>query len=154
MTVSAFAFGLDSADEVYVGLRAVPMGWINSVDLLQNFIRMFVLTLLEVPASMELRPKTKMPEGDIAVVRMDGFDLARKIARSTDVPVHSRRRKYMRRFIRACEAWTLPRNVGKSVLQASEGVILGGELSGRPGWFRQADEKTSRLLNRTLALLS
>ena len=132
MPVSGFAFGLESADEVFVGLRAVPMGWINSVDLIQNFIRRFVFNLIRVPASMEMGPKTKMPEGDIAVVCMDGFDLVRKIARSTEVAVGSKRHKYMRRFIQACEAWKLPRNVGKSVLQASEGVILGATCPETP----------------------
>ena len=37
--VDQSAFGLPAGVLTYVAIRAVPMGWINSVDLIQNFIR-------------------------------------------------------------------------------------------------------------------
>ena len=41
-TVSGLAFGKASSAPLYVGIRAVPMGWLNSVDLIQNCISRFV----------------------------------------------------------------------------------------------------------------
>ena len=34
-TVPGLAFGRSNLAPVYVGMRAVPMGWLNSVDLIQ-----------------------------------------------------------------------------------------------------------------------
>ena len=40
--VDASVFGGAAGSMTHVGLRCVPMGWINSVDVIQNFIRRFV----------------------------------------------------------------------------------------------------------------
>lgn len=151
--VSGYACWMDSPEEVYVDPMAVSMGWVNSVDLIQIFIRRFVFMMFKAPSDMEMNPTMPMPEADIAVVCMDGFDLVRKIARSTEVRPNSSRHGYMQRYVKACEVFYLLRNVGKAVLRASDGYILGGEVTGDTGWFRQSDGKTSQLVNRSIALL-
>ncbi len=40
--VSSVLFGGPASCQSYVAIRAVPMGWANSVDVIQNFIRRFV----------------------------------------------------------------------------------------------------------------
>ena len=152
--VSGLAFGLSSPDPVYVGLRAVPMGWLNSVDLCQFVCRRFVINVVGVLESLELRPRKATPREDVAVLCMDGFDLVRRVKKLRKVVRTGRRHPYMEKFVEKCREWRLPLNSGKEVVAAVSGVILGGELDGSSGWFRQADEKTHRLLNRTLALLS
>ena len=74
-TVAGTALGLPSADPVYVGMRMVPMGWVNSVDLIQNFIRRFVFKTLGVSPEAEVQRAVSVPSGEAAVVCMDGFDL-------------------------------------------------------------------------------
>ena len=85
--VSGSALGLPSADPVYVGMRMVPMGWVNSVDLIQNFIRRFVFKTLGVSPESEIQRAVPVPSGDAAVVCMDGFDLITRA--SVEVQFHS-----------------------------------------------------------------
>ena len=85
-TVVGTALGLDSADPVYVGMRMVPMGWVNSVDIIQNFIRRFVFKTLGVDPASEVQRAVPIPRGDAAVVCMDGFDLISRA--SIEVQLH------------------------------------------------------------------
>ena len=72
--VSKAAFGGPANESTYVAMRAVAMGWINSVDLIQNFIRRFVFKICEVPAELEVKPQLKRVANDAALTCMDGFD--------------------------------------------------------------------------------
>ena len=72
--VSCAAFGGPANEEAYVGIRAVPMGWINSVDLIQNSIRRFVFPTCKVPSELEANPLRKRVSGDAAITCMDSFD--------------------------------------------------------------------------------
>ena len=47
----------------------------NSVDLIQNFIRRFVFKTLGVSPESEIQRAVPVPSGEAAVVCMDGFDL-------------------------------------------------------------------------------
>ena len=67
--------GLTSADPVYAGMRMVPMGWVNSVDIIQNFIRRFVFKTLGVNPLSEIQRGVPVPRGEASVVCMDGVDL-------------------------------------------------------------------------------
>jgi hypothetical protein len=46
--VSRSIFGGPAHEQCYVAIRGVPMGWVNSVDLIQNFIRKFVFPLAKL----------------------------------------------------------------------------------------------------------
>ena len=64
--VSKAALGGPPNEITYVAMRAVPMGWINSVDLIQNFIRRFVFKICEAPPALEVNPKQKRVADDAA----------------------------------------------------------------------------------------
>ncbi len=72
--VSKAAFGGPANELTYVALRSVPMGWLNSVDLIQNFIRKFVFPICQILAAWEVRKDVPFPKQAAAVVCMDGFD--------------------------------------------------------------------------------
>ncbi len=55
------------------------MGWINSVDVIQNFIRRFVFDVCGVPANLEVRKDRGFPASSAGVVCMDGFDLITRL---------------------------------------------------------------------------
>ena len=52
--VSARVFGGPPNEEVYVGMAVVPMGWINSVSLMQSVVRTLVFGISQVPGDSEL----------------------------------------------------------------------------------------------------
>ena len=54
MKVPASAFGSGPNVLPYVALRCVPMGWVNSVDIIQCFVREFVFKVCDVPAEQEI----------------------------------------------------------------------------------------------------
>ena len=74
------AFGGAADEWTYAGLRCVPMGWINSVDIIQNFIRRFVFRTVGVSPDLEVSRVHPFPTGDAAVICMDGFDLITKFS--------------------------------------------------------------------------
>ena len=49
------------------------------VDLIRGFIGMFVFQVVAVPSEIEIGQRKRMPEGDISVVCIDGFELLRKV---------------------------------------------------------------------------
>ena len=79
MRVAASAFGDDPNQTTLVCMRSVPMGWVGAVDVMQNMARNFLFLLSEVPQSKELDKAQPIPEGDTAVVCMDGFDFVQRI---------------------------------------------------------------------------
>ena len=50
------------------------MGWLGAVDVMQSMARRLVFDTCSVPPEAELRKDKELPEPDIAVVCMDGFD--------------------------------------------------------------------------------
>jgi hypothetical protein len=161
--VSSAIFGGPPGELSYVGIRAVPMGWTNSVDVIQNFIRRFVFQICKVPGNLEVRKDRPIPPGDVAVVCMDGFDLISKVqaTHNTLKSVHklletdqAGRSPEMARFIFECERRNLPLNTGKEVIASFSAGILGGEFEGVHGVMRHARDKGEMFLGKSLALLS
>ena len=60
-------------------MRAVPMGWLGAVDVMQSMARRLVFDACRVPPEAELRKDKELPEPDIAVVCMDGFDYVERV---------------------------------------------------------------------------
>ena len=73
-TVDQSAFGLTPGTQTYVAIRAVPMGWVNSVDLIQNFIRKILLGICKVCPDFEVNRDNRVISSSVIVVCMDGFD--------------------------------------------------------------------------------
>ena len=77
-TVDAGAVGGTAGVQTYVSIVVCPMGWVNAVDLIQNFIRNFVYQVVGVPEQLEMRKDQPMPGDEVAINCMDGFDLVSK----------------------------------------------------------------------------
>ncbi len=137
------------------------MGWVNSVDLIQNFIRRFVFQTCGVNPEFEVRADKGAPLSSAAVVCMDGFDLVTRLKTFRDIlgaaqghPAFSVDGKSldMARFVMERRRRNLPLNVGKEVMQDFCATILCGELDGVAGILMHARDKGSRLASRTLAV--
>ena len=133
------------------------MGWLNAVDVIQNFIRRFVFQTCDIPPHLEARKDKPPPKGDAVVVCMDGFDYVRRVNKALSEQVLDKetvRSPEMTRFARECELRKLPLNVGKTVIEEFSAIILGGEVEGRLGWLMHARSKGFNFTCKTLALLS
>ena len=161
--VSRGAFGGNPAEETYVAVRMVPMGWLNSVDIIQNFIRRFVFAACKFSPGMEVRKDKPFPPGDVAVVCMDGVDVVSKIIAEgktfrglySDLSKEgSQKSRLMRKFVKECHKRGLPLNAGKSICKSFCATILGGELDGISGCLMHDRAKGHRFICRSLAILS
>ena len=72
--VACSAFGGLPGKMTYVAMRAVPMGWTNSVALLQNFLRNLLYKTIGVPRNVDVNPRQRVLKGDAVVACMDGAD--------------------------------------------------------------------------------
>ena len=120
--VACSAFGGPPGEKTYVAMKAVPMGWTNSVALLQNFLRNLLFKTLEVPPQLEVNPRQRVIKGDAVVGCMDGADyltrlrMVRKALRRWDgaeLPAPEARHPVMQRFVETCKSLGLPVNAGK-----------------------------------------
>ena len=54
-------------------MRAVPMGWLGAVDVMQSMARRLVFDTCRVPPEAELRKDKELPEPDVAVRSLHGW---------------------------------------------------------------------------------
>ena len=104
--VQASVFGGSPNIWVYVAIRCVPMGWLNAVDVIQNFIHRFAFQTCDIPPHLEARKDKPPPKGDAVVVCMDGFDYVRRVNKALSEQVlgkENMRNPEMARFARECE---------------------------------------------------
>ena len=150
--VSAVAFGLHPAKQVYVALNVVPMGWSASVGIIQNLIRRYVFVECGVDGALGVHAGKECPQGDLAVTCMGGFDY---ISRFPGGPTgRTARLLAMQAFVYRAEEHGLPLNTNKEVVNSYNGMLLGGELDGVSVYLRHSRVKSHALNNKTLALLS
>ena len=145
------AFGGDAGKLTYVGLRCVPMGWTNSVDLIQNFIRRFVFGTCQIEPHLEVCRAQPFPQDGAAVVCMDGFDSIarvqldrhlRGLVRDFWERAQPEKSPEMLRFVSECKRLNLPLNAGKAVFRSFTADVLGGEFDGLSGRIRVGAEKS------------
>ena len=143
----ASAVGGVAGVETHVAITVCPMGWVNAVDLIQICIRNFVYGVVGVPSELGMRKDRAMPDDEIAVTCMDGFDLVSKVRLINGTlaggeveggRVPGGRSGIMTRFVQECNKRGLPLNAGESVIGDFCGVILGGELDGVRGVLRHS----------------
>ena len=151
--VPASAFGGSPNELVYAYIRSVPMGWFGAVDVMQCMARRFVLGRCGVAAAAELKKDQEVPDGDIAIVCMDGFGFIRRLEAvrvGANSPGPSAEHD---RFVKACADIGLPLNAGKRLVRGLSAQILGGELDGVLGTLSLERSKGLRLHAKSLALL-
>ena len=102
--VPATVFGGPPNEWDYVGMRVVPMGWINSVSLMQTVVRRLVFGLSGVPASSEVSKLKWFPTDDeISVVYLDSFDNVRKVKSEYREVLEGKASARHKSFVATCE---------------------------------------------------
>ena len=158
--VAATALGGQPGTKTFVTMRAVPMGWTNSVALLQNFLRNLLFKTLKVSPQLEVHPRQRVLKGDAVVACLDGADYVTRlrvisgVLRRSDGGELPAKNPVMEGFVAACASLGLPLNHGKKVVEDFHGAVLGGELDGIEGVLRVGPDKSHQFVGRTCALLA
>ena len=126
----------DSNRLVWVGIRTVPVGWVGALDVIQHIARHIVFKIARLP------PLSRTLSSQKAI----RHDAQQENSFPRDV--------LWRRFVVDCAEPRLPLAVGKRVVCATGGSMLGGELDGVKGTFGHCRKKGHGTLRRTFALLA
>ena len=128
----ATIFGGAPGEFDYVGMRVVPMGWINAVGLMQTVVRRLVFGLSKVPESSELSKLKWFPTDDsVSVVYLDSYDEVRRVkAEYKGLCWKGPRLQGTSGLWRP--ATVAPLNQGKRLIGAVNGTLKGETLTGRP----------------------
>jgi len=155
--VSRSAFGGCAHETTLVYMKAVPMGWIGAVDVMQCMARRLVYGTCDVLAASELRKDRDLPREDVSVVCMDGFDYVRRVQQlgegimSQDTSSRSAR---VERFVAVCKELGLPLNSSKALICGLRASLLGGELNGVTGRLSVSHDKSVMMICKALGLAS
>ena len=153
--VDGRVFGLAPGRQVYAGLTVVPMGWINSVAVIQCAVRRLVFGLSKVPESSEVSKLKRFPNEDsVSLVYLDSFDEIRRMDRAYAEVVEGKMSERHRNFVETCNRLRLPLNEGKRLVGAVRGIMQGGLLDGERGTFAASPDKLQSLMGLGCALLA
>lgn len=152
--VSAAVFGGPASEIAYVGMRVVPMGWINSVALMQTVVRSLVFGLSKVPETSEVSKLKWFPDDDsVSVVYLDSYDEVRKVSAGYREVLRGQPSHRHQRFVNTCNELELPLNQGKRLVGAVHGSLQGGDIDGETGTFEAAHDKKVDIMGIGAALL-
>ena len=152
--VPATVFGGPPGVMDYVGMRVVPMGWINAVSLMQTVVRQLVFGLSKVPETSEVSKLKWFPTDDsISVVYLDSYDEVRRVKAEYKGLLEGTSSKRHKSFVATCEELGLPLNQGKRLIGAVQGTLQGGDLGGQTGTFGASHDKKVGLMGIASALL-
>eukprot|EP00435_Cladocopium_sp_Y103_P067422 s217_g30.t1 len=153
--VPSSIFGGSPDQMSWVGMSVVPMGWINSVSLMQTVVRQLVFVESEIPYESEISKMKRFPEDPSAsLVYLDSYDEIRKIDATYRDLLEGEESERHRRFTATCKKFGLSLNTGKRLVGAVKGSLQGGVLDGEKGVFHSAPEKQATLIGYGLMLLS
>ena len=153
--VSARVFGGHRDEMVYVGMSVVPMGWINSVALMQTVVRSLVFTRSRVPEDSEVSKLKWFPSDDsISVVYLDSYDELRKVSKGYREVLSGEISHRHQRFVNTCNELKLPLNEGKRLVGAIYGSLQGGGFDGAAGVFEASPDKKVGLMTLAMTLMA
>ena len=118
--------------------------------------RRLVFDTCRVPLEAELRKDKELPEPDVAVVCMDGFDYVERVNLfgSAFNGTGPKRFKEVSDFVDTCRKSGLPLGVSKSLIRGLRANTLGGEIDGLCGKVSHSRENSFQFMCKTLAFLS
>ena len=158
--VRASAFGGSPNVMVRPAMAVIPMGWHSAVTLVQAAVRHLVFNLAGVPRLFSSVEKGKaLPESDagdsLTVVYLDNYDELRVMKRlfPGEGEEAASQSEGQKKFNEVCDRLKLQRNLGKQLVMAFSGAIQGGELDGRSGVIRVAQDKLMNFIGISMALL-
>ena len=153
--VRSSVFGGSPDSLSWVAMSVVPMGWINSVSLMQTVVRQLVFVESEIPLTSEISKMKRFPEDPSAsLVYLDSYDEIRKIDASYGELLEGKESERHKRFAATCKRFGLSLNTGKRLAGAVKGSLQGGTLDGVRGTFHASADKQASLLGYGLMLLS
>ena len=153
-TVSGRLFGLPASQQCYVGMTVVPMGWLNSVAVMQTIVRTLIFGLSAIPAESEVSKLKWFPRDDaVSVVYLDSYDELRRVSKTCRAVLEGGPSPRHQRFVNTCNELELPLNEGKRVLSAVHGALQGGEFNGEAGTFQASKDKKANILGLVAAML-
>ena len=132
------------------------MGWVATVDLIQQVARRNVFGMAKIPPELEVKPDGLFPhDGAWVLVYLDVLDVVRAVsdlfaARSA---AESGRERLRDQFVDTCDNLKVPLNAGKRLVRALGGPVLGGEIDGVRGLFSHNRGKGLELFARYVAFL-
>ena len=157
--VKASAFGGSPDAWVRPAMAVVPMGWHSAVTLVQAAVRHIVFNLARVPRMTSVEKGKPLPEagdGDsLTVVYLDNYDelkVMRKLC-PDDESEEAAQSEGQKNFNKVCDQLGLQRNLGKQLVRAFSGAIQGGDLDGKSGVIKVAQDKLLNFLGISMALL-
>ncbi len=140
---------------VYVGMSVVPMGWINSVSLMQTVVRTLVFSRGKVPEDSEISKLKWFPTDDsVSVVYLDSYDELRRVDKGCREVLSGQISHRRQRFVNTCNELGLPLNEGKRLVGAVFGSLQGGGFDGSAGIFEASPDKKHGLLTPALAMMA
>ena len=111
------AWGGSGSELAYVALTTIiPMGWLGAVDIVQRVARTIVFKAAGLRPGTELLKANAVPEGDVAVVCMDGLDCVRRVPAFLDERLRPGPSQEHLRFVKACADLNIPLSAGKTVV--------------------------------------
>ena len=144
--VSARLFGGPADELVHVGMTVVPMGWINSVALMQTVVRTLVFGLSGVPETSEISKLKWFPDEDsVSVVYLDSYDELRKVKSDYRAVLEGHPSSRHQKFVKTCSDHNLPLNEGKRIVGAVHVLLQGGNFDGIEGIFETSHDKKINL---------
>ena len=153
--VSARVFGGPANEMVYVGMTVVPMGWLNSVALMQTVVRSLVFGMSQVPETSEVSKLKWFPDEDsVSVVYLDSFDELRKVKAGYRAVLEGRPSHRHQRFVNTCNSLKLPLNNAKKLVGAVHGSLQGGDFDGQDGIFESSHDKKLGVMTLGAAILA
>ena len=153
-TVDAKIFGGVPGKQVFPAMAVVPMGWINTVSVIQAVVRTLVFSESEIPEESEISKLKNLPEtDDLSVIYLDSFDELRRLDRQCAEVLQGVASPRHKRFLKVCQEKGLPLNEGKRLVAATRGTLQGGELQGEEGWYKLAGDKQINLVGLGSCLL-
>ena len=146
--VSGAVFGREASQKAWVAMKVVPMGWINSVSLMQTVVRTLVFEESRIPFSSEISKEKHFPaEVSSSLVYLDSYDELRKIQKECKSLLEGTKSERHVRFEETCRRHGLSLNEGKRLIGAVTGSLQGGS-------FSASEDKLSSLVGYGAMLLS
>ena len=153
--VKSSVFGGSPDSMSWVAMSVVPMGWLNSVSLMQTVVRNLVFGLSRIPFSSEISKQKPFPtDKSASLVYLDSYDELRKVQAGCREVLEGEKSERHARFEDTCRRLGLALNDGKRLVGSVVGSLQGGELDGRKGTFRASKDKLESLVGYGLVLIS
>lgn len=145
-------------EEVYLGSKVLPMGFLNSVSLAQHVHRNLALQVEDSregnSPEAELRKDRPFPTSNpLWRVYLDNFDLLEKVKATQVCDLEGSAAPAVLALRGQYEKWDVPRNLKKAVSRSLVAEVQGAIIDGEKGLAYPKEQKLVKYLSSALSLL-